>query len=211
MLVGAGTVSTSLISNAVARGWPIVCADGGVNYLQEVDAIPSVVIGDMDSLARVEHWQQTTTLVQLSEQDTTDFEKCLYTVSAPLYLADGFSGSRFDHTLASLHTLQKYVATHRVVMTAGTDICFACDGDLHIALAAGIRCSIYPLCRTLFRASTGLKYPLDGLTLEQGGMIGTSNTTTGRAVELQIEYGVYLVILPVDTLQNVLTALLPVD
>jgi thiamine pyrophosphokinase len=44
----------------------------------------------------------------LPEQDTTDFEKCLYSVAAPLLLGVGFLGGRADHHLAAMNVLVRY-------------------------------------------------------------------------------------------------------
>jgi len=207
--VGGGEVSTKTVEHYASLGWRVVCADSGANRLKKTGVVPEIIIGDMDSLAGIDGWRTRARVLEIAEQDTTDFEKCLYSIEAPLYVACGFTGDRFDHTLAGLHVLQKYVATHRVIMSAGNDICFACDGDLAINLPTDNRFSIYPLTPTMFKCSSGLHYPLESLLLEQGGMIGTSNRTNLNGVELKIEYGVYAVILPKALLGDVVLHLLP--
>lgn len=204
VLVGAGSIPIALVKEYQGRQWPIVCADGAADVLEQHGIPPDMIIGDMDSVLTIDHWRTRTRVLELSEQDTTDFEKCLYSTEAPLYLACGFTGDRLDHTLASLHVLQKFVSTRRVVMTAGRDICIARNADLSIALAADVRFSIYPLSRTFFKSSSGLEYPLDGLTLEQGSVIGTSNRTVAGQIELKIESGEYALILPSAMLPKVL-------
>ena len=44
----------------------------------------------------------------VGEQETTDLEKCLYSVEAPLFLGVGFLGGRVDHQLAAMNALVKY-------------------------------------------------------------------------------------------------------
>ena len=50
-----------------------------------------------------------------------------------------------------------------------------------------------------FQSSSGLKYPLDGLTLEQGVTIGTSNEATDETVEIRAtDDAVFLVVTAVS-------------
>jgi thiamine pyrophosphokinase len=55
-----------------------------------------------------------------------------------------------------------------------------------ISFEAGVseRVSIHPLLPIRFAHSSGLYYPMDGLLLEPGGLIGTSNEGTGGSVEI---------------------------
>ena len=46
------------------------------------------------------------------------------------------------------------------------------------------RVSIHPLLPIRFSHSTGLFYPMDGLLLEPGGLIGTSNEGIGGQVQV---------------------------
>ncbi|MFV2093208.1 MAG: hypothetical protein ACC634_09005, partial [Hyphomicrobiales bacterium] len=55
--------------------------------------------------------------------------------------------------------------------------------------------------------STGLRYPLDGLTLQAGVAIGTSNRLTGTKVSVipaNAERADYLVVVPKSALGHVL-------
>ena len=70
----------------------LIAADGGADALHEMRLTPEAVIGDMDSLSDMAAWRGRTRLVHLAEQDSTDFEKCLYATQAPLYVAPGFTG-----------------------------------------------------------------------------------------------------------------------
>ena len=191
---GAGVDEATLRSDAFSH-WPIIAADGGANALREFDIMPTAIIGDLDSLTDREYWQAKTRVVQIFEQDTTDFEKCLYKVDAPLLVAFGFTGRRFDHTLVSLHLLQKYTPAVKLILLTEQDVCFAVRGNLQLQLPLGSRFSLYPLSRCVFTCSTGLEYPLDDLVLEQGHMIGTSNRVAEAAITIEADSaGVYAVI-----------------
>lgn len=208
VLIGGASFDESVLQSFVVAGWPIVAADGGANSLLGTEITPTAIVGDLDSLQQPEYWRRYTRVIEVVEQDTTDFEKCLYSVEAPLVVALGFTGQRFDHTLVTLHLMQKYVDHQRLLLITERDVCFACRGDLQLTLPVGGRFSIYPLTPSTFVASAGLAYPLDGLCLKQGSLIGTSNQVS--AAEVQVEAtadGVYVVIVSVSLLSTLLQQL----
>ena len=183
----------------------MVAADGGADSLGGTGVIPEAIIGDLDSLACPDSWQSLTRLIYIAEQDTTDFEKCLYSVEAPLFIAVGFAGSRLDHTLASLHVLHRYIDKKSVLFMAGEDVCFAHHGNLQLTMQPGVRLSIFPLSETTFVASTGLEYPLNGLRLLSGELIGTSNRVTESEVSIHAVSGAYCIIVPMASLDTLIS------
>jgi len=212
VLLGGGACSLSMLNSLLQRRYPLVVADGGANHLdlQSPDVqriVPDAIIGDLDSLENRSRWESVTRIVEIEEQDTTDFEKCLYSVEAPRYLALGFSGKRLDHTLAALHVAAKYSADKQVLLIGTDDVVLMCRGARQFQLRRGVRFSIFPLEPVSFVASTGHKYPLNGLRLSPTTMIGTSNEVTQGPVTLETEPGcdgAYAVILPLSLLSMIL-------
>ena len=49
----------------------------------------------------------------------------------------------------------------------------------------GSRVSVFPLGKVTFEMSSGLEYPLDGLTMEIGQASGTSNKSTEAQVQIR--------------------------
>jgi len=206
VLLGGGQCALDTLQQLLQRSYPLVVADGGANHLDDLSVVPEMIIGDLDSLNKRHHWESITRVVELEEQDTTDFEKCLYSVVAPLYFAMGFTGRRLDHTLASLHVVAKYSIQKRVVLMGEDDIVFVCRNTQQITLNRGMRFSIYPLEPVKFLRSSGLLYPLDGLTLAPTAMIGTSNEVIDEQVTLETEpenRGAYAVILSIEAFGKV--------
>jgi thiamine pyrophosphokinase len=122
--------------------------------------------------------------LHLPEQITTDFQKCLRMTQAPVTLALGMTGKRLDHTLAALSAVLQYAGERALLLVDEVDVALAVVGSFRFAAAAGERVSIHPLVRVGFERSTGLVYPLDGLVLEPGGLLGTSNAGMGGMVEI---------------------------
>ncbi len=206
ILLGGGDLNRPLFDEMTALGYPLVAADGGANALGEQDPVPALIVGDLDSLEERSSWQAKTAVIDISEQETTDFEKCLYTTSAPLYLAFGFLGRRFDHSLAALHVLAKYAGRKNVVLISREDVVVVPGAPFEAGLKPGTRISIYPITPVAFEASDGLAYPLDGLTLSTGLAIGTSNEVVASPVKIvpsDAAKARYAVILPVSCLPSI--------
>ena len=167
---------------------------------------PVAVIGDMDSLPSDETWRKSDIRVyRLDEQDTTDFEKCLARIRAPLILGVGLTGKRRDHELAAYHALMRYPA-QRCLLIAEEDVIMLCPPKMSIDLPRGTRVSLFPMAPVNV-SSTGLEWELSELALEPGRRIGTSNAALGGLVELSVNKPNLLVILPVDKLSELIAAL----
>ena len=183
LLLGGGPVAPALLADLAARtGW-VVAADGGADRLHAGPLRPAAVIGDMDSLSHRAEWEAdpAVQVIEIAEQDSTDFEKCLRLTRAPLTLAAGFLGGRFDHSLAALHALMRF-PERRVILVGDEDIAFLAPLDWRARLAPGARVSIWPIAPVRGIVSAGLEWPLRDLDLAAGSVIGTSN----RAVAEQV-------------------------
>jgi thiamine pyrophosphokinase len=208
-LVGAGALDRAMVEAAHRFAPVLIAADGGADRLVEMRLHPRAVIGDMDSIADPERWRAgPAAFVHLAEQDTTDFEKCLYATEAPLYLAVGFTGRRIDHTLAVFHTLLRYPQKRVVVVGEHEVSALAPPGaTLRLAVTPGTRVSIYPLLPVTATHSRGLAWPIDGLALAPGQKIGTSNEASQPVVEVAFDGPGALVMLEREALGSLAGAI----
>ncbi len=208
-LVGAGALDRAMVEAAHRFAPVLIAADGGADRLVEMRLHPRAVIGDMDSIANPERWRAgPAAFVHLAEQDTTDFEKCLYATEAPLYLAVGFTGRRIDHTLAVFHTLLRYPQKRVVVVGEHEVSALAPPGaTLRLAVTPGTRVSIYPLLPVTATHSRGLAWPIDGLALAPGQKIGTSNEASQPVVEVAFDGPGALVMLEREALGSLAGAI----
>lgn len=185
-LVGPGAFDRAALDAARRYGPALIAADSGADRLAEMRLEPRAVIGDMDSVAEAERWRAGPhRFVHLAEQNSTDFEKCLYATEAPLYLAVGFTGRRLDHTLAVLHALLRY-ADKRVVLVGKHEVsALAPPGaTLRLTVTPGARVSIFPLLPVTATHSRGLAWPVDGMEMAPDRKIGTSNQAVHPVIEL---------------------------
>jgi len=209
VIVGGGVLDPALLGRLAARG-SVVAADGGADVCLEAGIMPDAVIGDMDSISDLAAWRERTKVFRLDEQDTPDFEKCLYSTRAPVTVALGMTGGRLDHTLAALDSASRYAADRHILFADTHDLALAVSGDISLVLEPGERFSVHPLGDVTFARSSGLEYPLDGLTLSPGTRTGTSNAATRERVEIDVapgEQSPYLVLIELGHLDNLLETL----
>ena len=197
VLLGGANVARKQFNTVIDSKIKLICADGGANLALNYGVTPDLIVGDMDSFTGSFKGK----IIHLLEQDTTDFEKCLYTVEAPLYIGLGFLGGRVDHELAVLSTLVRY-HDKSIILVGEQDICFCCPKALQLELPIGTRLSVFPM-DDVKMGSSGLEWPLDGVHMSPTTQIGTSNRTTEDTVKLYTHEGHAIVILPIECLDVV--------
>lgn len=176
-LVGGGPVARGDLAAALSRAPRLAAADSGADRALALGLQPDVVIGDLDSLSPSGRATLGPRVLHVAEQDSTDFEKCLTRIQAPLVLAVGFTGGRLDHALAVMNALAR-LPGRRCVLLGDADAVVLCPPEIALDLLPGTRVSLFPMAEVTGR-SIGLAWPVDGLTFSPGGTIGTSNRATG--------------------------------
>jgi thiamine pyrophosphokinase len=193
-LLGGGTITDEDLAAALAMAPEVVAADGGANMAAAAGIDVRAVIGDLDSVsAAAKAAVPGDRFHRIAEQDSTDFEKCLLRIDAPLIVAVGFSGPRADHAMAVLNTLVRH-RSRACLILGGDDVVFPAPRRVTLDLAPGTRVSLFPMDRVRGR-SQGLRWPIDGITFMPSGPIGTSNEALGQ-VELEFDADGMLIILP---------------
>ncbi len=205
-LLGAAKVSDTVLRESLGLGPVLVAADSGARRALAAGVMPNAVIGDMDSidadsLAAIPRDR----LHRIDEQDSTDFDKALRHIAAPLVLAVGFTGQRLDHELAVYNALVR-LPDRPAIVVGEHDICCHLPGALTLALEPGTRVSLFPMAR-LRGASTGLRWPIDGIAFAPDGRVGTSNAAVSGAVSLTVDGPGMLLIMPRTALRPLVRAL----
>jgi len=183
-IVGGGTVDPGLLRDLAERGVALVGADGGGDSIGAAGLVPEAIIGDLDSLFDRRQWETRTRVIHLPEQITTDFQKALRATSAPATLALGMTGKRLDHTLAALSAVLEVAPRRPTLLVDETDVALTTTGPVAFEAQHRERVSIHPLLPIRFSRSSGLLYPLDGLMLAPGALLGTSNEGIGGRVQI---------------------------
>ncbi|WP_333830832.1 thiamine diphosphokinase [Pararhodobacter sp.] len=205
-LLGGGEMAPERLALALSHAPDLVAVDSGADHALAQGLMPQLVLGDLDSISAAGRAAiAPERLWHTPSQDSTDFDKALDVVRAPVILALGFTGARLDHTLAGMSTLLRNPQA-RVVVDAGVDLCFLAPPRLRLALPPGSRLSLFPMAPVRCE-SAGLIWPTTGLAFDPEGMIGTSNAVAEGVVTLEPERAAMLVLLPVASLEAVLEGL----
>ena len=209
-LIGGGDITPEMLNLVQNRANNVVGADGGGDVILSNGMIPDAVIGDLDSFSAAgQQAIPSHRILRVTEQDSTDFEKALRHVTAPLILAAGFTGARLDHELAAFHALVRF-AEKPVILIGAHDICLHLPRAIRLDLPKSTRVSIYPL-DAITVGLHGLKWSFDALDLHPARRIGTSNEALGGEIAITSDGPGGLLILPVDALDVAIDALAQAD
>lgn len=202
-LVGGGPVEDGMLAEALALAPEAVGADGGGDVILPGGYRFAAVIGDLDSIRDADRLRAAGVPVhRIPEQDTTDFEKCLRSVAASLYLCVGFAGGRMDHHLAAMSALVRH-PERPAVLIGPEDVAFLAPRTLAFDAVPGMRVSLYPMAAATGTLSRGLRWSVEGLTLAPDRRIGTSNIAEGERVAVAFDRRSVIAVLPRETLPQV--------
>lgn len=182
----------------------VIAADGGSQHCLDLEIVPDILIGDLDSsdpdLAA--SWQKAgVEVIQYPEEkDQTDLELALMLAQnrgADEILVYGAVGGRLDMTFGNLTLL-----AHPDLRTPTTLICGAEEvhllkpgGSLSLDGHPGEIVSLIPLQPGgALVTSTGLKYPLKKESLSYGTTRGISNVLLENQAAIQLDSGLLAVV-----------------
>ena len=205
IFVGGSLVNLNLLKT-ISKLHPIFAADSGANVLVHEEINFKAVIGDMDSINKEILKNPKIETILISDQNSTDLEKCFSLVKANIFIGFGFLDLRLDHSLASLTAICKNNSAKAIILVGELDTVVWVKGEWSCNIPIGTRVSIWPLSEQLFLNSTGLKYPLNNLKMHPLNLIGTSNETVNDSFSLKIESDVpskYVTIIPTKYFMNI--------
>ena len=202
-LIGGADLNGIVLNICLSQAPITVAVDGGADQCLASGMSPLAVIGDLDSISDRARSAYAKILHQITDQDTTDFEKAVLSVSAPLILAVGFLGGRIDHQIAILNAMWRHRTSH-VVLVGTDDVVCLVDHAVTLPLPVGQRIALLPMAAT--RVTTkGLVWDLNDTELSPTGTISSSNAVHEPIVEITPAGPVFLT-LPLSALDVVTDA-----
>lgn len=207
-LIGGADPAPNALTDVLKWGKTVVCADGGADTALWAELDPAAIIGDLDSISDTARRTFGDVVHHVAEQDSTDFDKALRHIEAPLVLGVGFTGARLDHELGSMNVLVRH-PERRCILIGSETIVMVCPPVLALDLPMDSAVSLFPM-GDVGCDSTGLQWPTDGLQFAPDSRIGTLNKVTGP-VELRPDAPKMLLILPRTALDLTVQAVLASD
>lgn len=194
VIIGNGDIKNyDFIKSRISNSDLIICADGGYNHARNMDIMPDVLIGDLDSASGYDDVKNR--LEYPVRKDFTDGELAVMYANEhgcdEIVLA-GMTGNRLDHTIADIMLLAH---CKKGVLVDDNNEIYLLRDKLIIEGYRGQTLSIVPITGDAEGVSTsGLEYPLNAETLHFASTRGISNVMTAEKCEITIERGLALVI-----------------
>jgi thiamine pyrophosphokinase len=181
------------LQSLVREATIVICADGGANIAMKAGITPDAIVGDLDSIhAEVLVKFRRVPTHEDRDDETTDLEKAIrWAIKAKIdhITVVGATGKRMDHSVGNLGVMAKYFpdAVIRFVDDAG-EISYI-GREITFEAKKGQVVSLIPLSRCEGIITKGLRYVLEGETLELGVREGTSNVVEQSPVNIKVKKG----------------------
>jgi thiamine pyrophosphokinase len=171
----------------------IVCADGGANTALKNGIVPDAIVGDLDSIhaEALVKFHRVPTYEDRDDQ-TTDLEKAISWAIKSKYdhiTVVAASGARMDHAIGNLAVLPKFYPDAIIRFVDDLGELWYVGHELELEAKKGDVISLIPLNRCEEIVTRGLRYSLEGETLELGVREGTSNVVVSSPVSIKVKKG----------------------
>ena len=155
------------IINQITNSDYIIAVDGSANKLFDLEIIPDVIIGDLDSLQNINN--KNIELVKTPDQNKTDFRKTLeWCIEKNILNISifGISGESEDHFLGNYYTLSDF--GEKISWKAFTDfsVISPCVGNKKFESFKGQKVSLFCMKGSSTVNSENLEYPLQSYHLK---------------------------------------------
>ena len=155
------------IINQITNSDYIIAVDGSANKLFDLEIMPDVIIGYLDSLQNIKN--KDIELVETPDQNKTDFRKTLeWCIEKNILNISifGISGESEDHFLGNYYTLSDF--GEKISWKAFTDfsVISPCMGNKKFKSFKGQKVSLFCMKESSTVNSENLEYPLQSYHLK---------------------------------------------
>lgn len=172
---------------------PLIAADGAYNRLFLLDIHPQAIVGDMDSVTE-KHNTDKTKFVEIADQNSNDFEKCMRYAAEHGYnniLIIGFTGGLLEHTVNNISIVIKFANEFNITVYHQHRYCYYITDDIGLNLNDKELVSLIPYPQAKLK-TTGLNWELDKEELAMGKREGARNFAISKSVSIELISGSYM-------------------
>ena len=208
IIIASGTIGNIFdYEKIIKEADLIICADGGLRYLDKLSVNPHVILGDFDSVdsSLIEKYRNRNIKVYdyPTRKDATDSELAIdFAISNQPneVIMLGMVGTRMDHTLINMQMLIKFdgLGIDAQIINDNNVIYFV-NKKITIKGKINDQVSIVAITDEVVGITTkGLEYPLVGETISFGESRGVSNVFSSEEIEINFESGKFFLIISND-------------
>lgn len=198
-----GARSIALIANGAIHNYPLIASlikqydrciavDGGLIHCLKMQVVPSLLIGDFDSISPnlLQQYRHVPTYSFPKEKNETDMELAIRAANLSGVEEIGIFGAmekRTDHALANLHLMRRF--PEKVAIETEKETLTVVQNNRQLACRPGQTVSLIPLGSIASGVTTkGLKWELQNATMDKD-FISISNICLGSSFEVSIQEG----------------------
>ena len=171
----------------------IICVDNGYEIVQKLNIVPSVLIGDLDSV-NLDSVNQNVEVIKKENQNLSDLEKafhyCIEKNFTKIYLI-GSTGLRDDHNLANLMLISDFIEKLDITVLSDEYEINAIKGKMKFSCKKGTQISLISIDANNQVTTNGLKYNLNNVALRSSSQ-GLSNLVTEDNFSIESEKPILL-------------------
>lgn len=203
IIISNGNFAIEVLKRIKKENDIIICADGGANNLYKTNFIPSMIVGDLDSLSlkTLKYFKDLGVLFHKfpKKKDYTDTELAINFAieeGTKEIVLIGSTGTRLDHTLGNIMLLNKLLEKNieAKIVDENNEI-FIIDKEIKIGREKDTFVSFIPLFNSCFGVTMkGFKYETENREFSLGSTLGLSNEVMSEMGTIQIGRGIALVI-----------------
>ena len=206
VITGAAPLDRRAVA-AIPRDATIIAADGGLDHARAAGLVPTVLVGDLDSISAIGlAWasEHTDVIRHPVDKGATDTELAVAhaaTLAPQRILLVAGEGDRLDHAVAALGALgaPELAAAGSLEAWWGSDQLHIVHGPgkVELDLPAGTIFSVLAMHGPCAGVTvSGARWPLDGESIPPLVGLGVSNQVAHPPAVIGVEDGIVTVIVP---------------
>ena len=201
---GADIFDYDFVASHIKSDDFIICADSGIRHAKKLGLCADILIGDFDSANDTYEYKYKEIIILPCEKDDTDTyaaAKIAAEKGADDVIIFGAIGSRMDHTLGNISTLEYLheAGINARIINEKNEIGIIRNETVSIKKRENSFLSLIPLDEKVSLVSiSGVKYPLENATIERNKTLAISNEFYDDTAEISIKNGTMLYIISKD-------------
>ena len=169
----------------------IICCDGSINELNNMNIVPDYIIGDMDSINLKNKNKYIDKIIKITDQTENDLRKAIRWAEKKVATSIkilGATGKRDDHSIANIFTLLEFPNLSNIMIYTDYGYFSTLIKSKNITSFKGQQVSLFAKDENIKISTKNLKYNLNNNTLNTL-YSGSLNESSGNNFTIKISHG----------------------